>query len=127
MIYLDNTATSWPGPACVLEAMTGYLQNVGANPGRSGHRLSIEAARIVYGVREQVAALLGAPDPLRVVFCQNATDAINLALSSMLKPGDHVVTSSMEHNSVMRPLRSLERKGVSLTVVPCSPETRNRI
>ena len=84
MIYLDNTATSWPRPLCVVEAMTDYLQNVGANPGRSGHRLSIEAARIVYGVREQVAALLGAPNPLRIVFCQNATDAINLALSSNL-------------------------------------------
>jgi cysteine desulfurase family protein len=122
LIYLDNAATSWPKPRAVPDAMVTFMRDVGANPGRSGHRLSLDAGRIVYAAREAVAELLGAPDPLRVVFCQNATSAINLALSSLLKPGDHVVTSSMEHNSVMRPLRALERRGVSIAVVACSPE-----
>jgi len=120
MIYFDNAATSWPKPPCVAEAMTHYLVDVGASPGRSGHRLAIEAARIVYGAREAVAALFHAPDPLRVVFGANVTEALNLALNGLLRPGDHVVTGSLEHNSVMRPLRALERAGVGVTVVPCS-------
>ncbi len=122
MIYFDNAATSWPKPPGVAEAMVHYLDQVGANPGRSGHRLSVEAARIVYAAREAVARLLGAPDPLRVVFGANATEALNLAMGGLLRPGDHVITSSMEHNSVMRPLRALERQGVRVTVVGCSPE-----
>ncbi len=122
MIYLDNAATSWPKPPQVLAAMAHFLTEVGGNPGRSGHRLSVEAGRIVYAAREAVAQLFNAPDPLRVVFGLNATEGINLALRGLLRPGDHVVTSSMEHNSVMRPLRALEREGVEVTVVPCSPE-----
>ena len=122
MIYLDNAATSWPKPPQVLAAMARFLTEVGANPGRSGHRLSVEAGRIVYAAREAVAELFHAPDPLRVVFGMNATEGLNLALRGLLRPGDHVITSSMEHNSVMRPLRALEREGVSVTVVPCSPE-----
>ncbi len=122
MIYLDNAATSWPKPPQVLAAMARFLTEVGANPGRSGHRLSVEAGRIVYAAREAVAELFHAPDPLRVVFGMNATEGLNLALRGLLRPGDHVVTSSMEHNSVMRPLRALERERVSVTVVPCSPE-----
>lgn len=122
MIYLDNAATSWPKPPGVTEAMTRFLTEVGANPGRSGHRLSVEAGRIVYAAREAVAELFGAPDPLRVAFGLNVTEALNLALRGLLRPGDHVITGSMEHNSVMRPLRALERQGVELTVVHCSPQ-----
>ena len=122
MIYLDNAATSWPKPPQVVEAMVRFMNDVGANPGRSGHRLSVEAGRIVYEAREAVAELFNAPDPLRVVFGPNVTEALNLALRGILRPGDHVVTSSMEHNSVMRPLRALEREGVEVTVVRCSPE-----
>jgi cysteine desulfurase family protein len=122
LIYLDNAATSWPKPPEVKEAMVAFLDRVGANPGRSGHRLSVEAGRIVYEAREALADLFHAPDPLRIAFGLNATDALNLALHGLLQPGDHVVTSSMEHNSVMRPLRALERQGVEVTVVPCSPE-----
>jgi cysteine desulfurase family protein len=99
-----------------------FLGKVGANPGRSAHRLSIESARIVYSAREAVAELFNALDPLRVVFGLNVTEALNLALRGLLRPGDHVVTSSMEHNSVMRPLRALEKQGVELTVVRCSQE-----
>ncbi len=122
VIYLDHAATSWPKPPAVTEAMSDFLQRAGGNPGRSGHRLSIEAARIVYDAREAVAALFNAPDPLRVIFTLNVTHALNLALRGLLRPGDHVVTSSMEHNSVMRPLRALERQGVRLSVVPCAAD-----
>jgi cysteine desulfurase/selenocysteine lyase len=126
MIYFDNAATSHPKPPGVTEAMVRYMNHVGANPGRSGHRLSLEAGRVVYEARERITKLLNAPDPLRVVFGANVTEALNLALRGYLRPGDHVVTSSMEHNSVMRPLRALAGgqgdEAIDLTVVPCSPE-----
>jgi cysteine desulfurase / selenocysteine lyase len=120
-IYFDNAATSWPKPPGMIEAMTRYNENIGANPGRSGHRLSIEAARTIYEAREAMAELIGAPDPLSVIFTKNGTEAINCALFGLLKPGDHVIASSMEHNSVMRPLRFLEQQGVKLSFAPCSP------
>jgi cysteine desulfurase/selenocysteine lyase len=120
MIYLDHAATSWPKPPEVTQAMIDFLERAGGNPGRSGHRLSIEAGRIVYAAREAVAELFNVPDPLRVIFTLNATHAINLALRGLLHSGDHVVTTSMEHNAVMRPLRALEAEGVQLSVVPCA-------
>jgi len=122
MIYLDNAATSWPKPPEVLKAMTDVLEQAGGNPGRSGHRLSIASAREIYDTRETIAGLFGASDPLRVIFTGNVTQAINIALRGMIKPGDHIVTSAMEHNAVMRPLRHLEKHGVRLTVVPCAPD-----
>jgi len=127
MIYFDNAATSWPKPPGVAEAMLHFLNQVGANPGRSGHRLSVEAGRIVYQVREALATLFNVRDPLRIVFAANATEALNLALRGYLHAGDHVITASMEHNSVMRPLRALAgpsagRQAITLTVVPCSPQ-----
>jgi cysteine desulfurase family protein len=123
MIYFDNAATSWPKPAAVIDAMSLFMTEVGANPGRSAHRLSIEAGRIVYETREALARLFNVPDPLRIVFGLNVTEALNLALRGILRPGDHVITSSVEHNSVMRPLRALEEAGVvELHVVPCSSE-----
>jgi len=122
MIYLDNAVTSWPKPPEVLKAMTDVLERVGGNPGRSGHRLSIAAARVIYDTREEIARFFGISDPLRVIFTGNATHAINLALRGILKPGDHVVTSSMEHNAVMRPLRRLEKLGIRLSIVPCASD-----
>jgi cysteine desulfurase / selenocysteine lyase len=122
MIYFDNAATSWPKPLQVKEAMVKFMDEVGANPGRSGHFRSIEAARIVFETREALSDLFHVKDSSRIVFTLNATESINLALKGLLKPGDHVITSSMEHNSVMRPLRDLEKKGVELTIIPCSQE-----
>ncbi len=123
MIYFDNAATSWPKPAGVVEAMSYFVTEVGANPGRSAHHLSIEAGRIIYETREALARLFNVDDPLRIVFGLNATEALNLALYGILRRGDHVVTSSMEHNSVMRPLRALEEQAVvEVDVVPCSSE-----
>jgi len=128
MIYFDNAATSWPKPPGVAEAMTHFLNEVGANPGRAAHRRAVKSGHILYDAREAVCGLFHAPDPLRVVFGLNVTEALNLALRGLLRPGDHVVTSSMEHNSMMRPLRALERPpelcsgGVEVTVVGCSPQ-----
>ena len=118
-IYFDNAATSWPKPDCVREALGTYFGEAGGNAGRSGHRMSIAAARVVEGAREAVAELLGAQDPSRIVFAHNATQALNTAIYGMLHPGDRVVTTGVEHNSVMRPLRHLESQGVNVTIVPC--------
>ncbi len=122
MIYFDNAATSWPKPEAVRAALSDYFGEAGGNAGRSGHRMSVAAARIVENAREALAGLFHAGDPSRIVFTHNATHALNLALYGLLHPGDHVVTSSVEHNSVMRPLRHLETLGVEVTVVPCTPE-----
>lgn len=122
MIYLDNAATSWPKPPEVARAMGDFLERAGGNPGRAGHRLSIAAARAISDVRETLAALFHAPDPLRIVFTPSVTQAINLALRGLVRLGDRVVTTGMEHNAVMRPLRALEEGRVHLTVVPCRPD-----
>jgi len=122
MIYLDNAATSWPKPPEVVKAMAEFLERLGGNPGRSGHQLSVAAGRVVYEAREAIAELFGVPDPLRVIFAQNATHAINLALRGLLRPGDRVVTTSVEHNAVMRPLRALAREGVRLAQIQCASD-----
>jgi len=113
VIYLDNAASSWPKPDATWQAMEHFMRSIGANPGRSGHQLSIEAGRILI-------ELFGIDDPLRICFTRNATESLNIAINGMLQPGDHCITTSMEHNSVMRPLRALEKKGVELTIIPCS-------
>ena len=118
MLYLDNAATSWPKPPAITAAMTDFLERAGGNPGRSGHRLSIAAGRIVYDTRESLAEFFGIRDPLRVIFTLNATHALNLAIQGLLQPGQRVVTGGMEHNAVMRPLRELEKRGIRVEVVP---------
>jgi len=120
MVYLDNAATTFPKPPCVAAAMHRFMTEIGANPGRAAHRLAVEAGHVVGDARESVARLFGVPDPLRVVFTLNATEAINVVVHGMLNPGDHVVTSGMEHNAVMRPLRMAENRGVTVSVVPCA-------
>ncbi len=118
-IYLDNAATSWPKHPAVLAAMQDYLATAGGNPGRSGHSMSVEAARIVFAAREGLGRLFNAASPDRVTFAKNATEALNMILFGLLGAGGHVVTTGMEHNAVMRPLRRLESLGAALTVVPC--------
>ncbi len=120
MIYFDNAATSYPKPEEVLAAIIDFTNNIGGSPGRSGHRLSIEAARILYQCRENLAELFNVSDPLKIIFTLNATEAINLVLKGLLHRGDHVITSSMEHNAVMRPLHELEKNGVQVQVIPCT-------
>lgn len=119
IIYFDNAATSWPKPEVMIRAMVDFNARMGANPGRSGHRLSVDASRIIFNTRESIASLLGCSDSHCIAFTRNATEGINTILRGMLRSGDHVITSSMEHNSVMRPLRALESEGICLSVVPC--------
>jgi cysteine desulfurase family protein len=110
MIYLDNAATSWPKPEEVYREMDRFLREVGANPGRGAHRRAVEAEGLIERTRRDLAALLGA-SPERIAFGLNATDGLNMALKGFLRPGDHVVTSDLEHNSITRPLTAMERKG----------------
>jgi cysteine desulfurase/selenocysteine lyase len=112
MIYLDHAATSFPKPERVLEAMLDCARTTAANPGRGGHHMSVEAANLVEDTRQALARFFAFPRPERVVFTLNATDALNMAIKGVLKPGDHVITSVLEHNSVSRPLNQLERDGV---------------
>jgi len=120
MIYLDNAATSWPKPEAVYQAMDSFMRHTGASPGRSGHLLSVAAARIIHEAREALCQLFGIADPSHLVFTSNATESLNLAIRGLLHIGDHAITSSLEHNSVMRPLRALEKKGVEVSVVNCA-------
>lgn len=118
-IYLDNAATSWPKPDSVITAMNQFNNLIGSNPGRSGHHLSVEAGRIIFNTREIIAQLFNISDPLRIAFTSNITHSLNIVIQGILKPGDHVITTSIEHNSVMRPLRMLENSGVELSVIQC--------
>lgn len=121
MIYLDNAATTWPKPPQVLTAAANAQRNFGANPGRSGHKMSIAAAEELYRCRKTAAELFHAPGPECVAFTMNCTMALNMAIKGLVKPGDHVVTSCLEHNAVMRPLQALTEKNVTFTqalVVP---------
>lgn len=122
MIYLDNAATSWPKPEAVYMAMDSLMRNTGASPGRSGHLMSLTAARIIHEAREALCEFFGIVDPSHLVFTASATEALNLAIKGWLHRGDHVVTSSLEHNSVMRPLRAMEKLGVEVTVAPGSAD-----
>ncbi len=121
-IYLDNASTSHPKPACVLEAMKYFLEEIGANAGRSAHKKAVEASRMVFETRELVADIIGAENSSRIIFLQNATEALNTAIFGLsLSRGDRVITSSIEHNAVMRPLRFLEKtRGIILDIIQCN-------
>ena len=122
-IYLDQAATSFPKPPSVVEAMAEALTRHSASPGRSGHRYSLAASRLVFQAREAAADLLGVDDSSRIVFFLNVTQALNAALNGMLGPQDHVLTTGLEHNSVMRPLNWLARtRGVEIEAVPTDPQ-----
>lgn len=116
-IYLDNAASSHPKPETVYETVNEVLKNCGANPGRAGYGLALKAGQWISRTRQALAGLFDIKDPERIVFTSNATEAINLGLKGLLNPGDHVITSSLEHNSVIRPLRFLETLGVEITIV----------
>jgi cysteine desulfurase/selenocysteine lyase len=111
LVYLDNAATSFPKPRHLLEGMIDVYARLGVSPGRGDYDLSVEAGDHVASVRERVAQFFGAPDPDRVVFAANATDALNLAIQGLVGPGDHVVSTRLEHNSVLRPLFHLNERG----------------
>jgi cysteine desulfurase family protein len=107
--YLDNAASTWPKPDGVAEAMIEAVRDYGANPGRGGHQLSMKASKIVYKTRVKLAQLFSVKNPNDIIFASNATMALNQAIKGFVKPGMHVITTSLEHNSVRRPLEFLKR------------------
>ena len=111
MIYLDNAATSWPKPESVYRELDEFARKFAGNPGRSGHRFAVESEDRVQGCRDGIARLLNAESPDRVILTLNATDGLNIALKGFLRPGDHAITSSIEHNSINRPLTSMAAAG----------------
>lgn len=118
MIYLDNAATSFPKPKRVYERMDQFLREEAANPGRSGHRLSVAAEAQIVQARSLLAKFFGAKHPERIIFTLNCTDSLNIAIKGVLREGDHVITSVLEHNSVLRPLNALETaKKITVTKV----------
>lgn len=123
MIYLDHAATSFPKPEEVYRGMDRFVRSAGANPGRGGHRLAVEAEAMLTETRTLLARLFGAARPEDVVFALNASDALNMAIKGVLRPGDHVVTTVLEHNSINRPLNRLEAEGsITLTRLPAGAD-----
>lgn len=121
MIYMDNAATTFPKPRSVTNAVSIAMKRFGANPGRSGHSLAIKAAEEIYACRKNAAQFFNAPGEECVTFTLNCTCAINTVLKGLLSPGDHVVTSCLEHNAVMRPLHKLKERGITFTAVDVFP------
>lgn len=115
MIYLDNAATTFPKPVVVRNSVSSALQRFGANPGRSGYPMSMASSEQVYACRKELSEFLGGPGPENVAFVLNCTQAVNMVLKGWLKPGDHVVTSDLEHNAVMRPLEAMKANGITVT------------
>lgn len=125
IIYLDNAATSWPKPATVLEAMTQSMHESAANPGRGSHMMAVKASRVLFDARKRLAKLFGVSNPNDISFALNTTHALNLAIQGLLKPGDHAVATSLEHNSVRRPLEALRRRQeVEIDYVPTDARGR---
>jgi cysteine desulfurase family protein len=119
VIYLDNAATTYPKPAAVLEAMTASYTALGVSPGRGSYDLAVEAEAFIDRTRRKLADLFNAPDPDRVIFAANATDGLNILFNGLLQPGDHVVSTRLEHNSVLRPLHHLRQgRGIAFSLVP---------
>lgn len=122
MIYLDNAATTFPKPEAVYDAVMDCMKNYCANPGRSGHKLAMKSAREIYDARENIAKLFNIDNPMNIVFTNNATDSLNLAIKGIVNSGDHIITTSMEHNSVIRPIKALEKLGIENTIVQCDKD-----
>lgn len=121
-IYLDNAATTFPKPAPVVEAMKHYISCVGSNVSRGSYSSAFDAGNIVYETREMLADLFHDNEPERICFTRNVTESLNLVLKGMLKPEDHVLVSSMEHNAVMRPLHRLMEQNITFSRIPCTKE-----
>jgi cysteine desulfurase family protein len=122
-IYLDNAATTFPKPPEVYSSVMNYMMNIGANPGRGGHTASLEGSRIVYKCREALMNLFSFDKIENVIFTSNITASLNILIKSIVKNGWHIITTSMEHNSVLRPLTSLQNsKNIQLDILSCSDE-----
>lgn len=121
MIYLDNGATTFPKPGCVVQAVNRALREFGANPGRGGHKLAIRASEEIYKCRSSVAKLFHVENLENIIFTNNCTTALNTVIKGLLKPGDHVVVSCFEHNSVIRPLEKLQEMNITYTKAEVFP------
>lgn len=118
MAYFDNAATSFPKPEIVYEKLNEATREFAANPGRSGHKLSLKMDRAIFNSRMNIAEFIGGTNPLNLIFTLNCTDSLNIAIKGLVKKGDHVITTSLEHNSVLRPLHKMQEDGfIDLTVV----------
>jgi len=118
MIYLDNAATSFPKPLEVYTEVLRCMENYAANPGRSSHDMAIEASSKIMDTRQELSEFFNIPNLLNIIFTCNATEALNIGIKGILKPGDHVISSVIEHNSVLRPLNYLSEKGITTTLLP---------
>ncbi|MGH4123592.1 MAG: aminotransferase class V-fold PLP-dependent enzyme [Clostridium sp.] len=118
MIYLDNAATSFPKPTEVYSQVLNCMENYAANPGRSSHDMAIEASAKIMDTRQELSELFNIPNMFNIVFTSNATEALNIGIKGILKPGDHVISTVIEHNSVLRPLNYLSEKGIAFTLLP---------
>ncbi len=116
MIYLDNAATTYPKPESVIKAVSEYMRNCGASPGRGGYSSAMQASSVVYECRENLASLFHLSDPERIIFTKNSTEAINTAIFGLVEKGDEIIISSMEHNAVLRPAHECTRRGAKLIV-----------
>ena len=116
MIYLDNAATTMQKPDCVVHAVTKALCSMG-NAGRGAHDAALHASRTVFDTRMKLADFFNAENPKQIVFTANSTESLNIAIKGVLNPGDHVITTELEHNSVLRPLYEMEEKGIELTII----------
>ena len=125
MIYLDSSATSFLKPPQVAEAVFHSFNTIG-NAGRGAHAPTLNASRLIYDTREKLAALFGTPDPSRIAFTCNATEALNIAIHGAIHPGEHVITTACEHNSVLHPLYLKEKEGTELTIIPADKKGRIR-
>ncbi len=125
MIYLDSSATSFLKPPQVAEAVFRSFNTIG-NAGRGAHAPTLNASRLIYDTREKLAALFGTPDPSRIAFTCNATEALNIAIHGAIHPGEHVITTACEHNSILRPLYLKEKEGTELTIIPADQKGRIR-
>lgn len=119
MIYMDNAATSFPKAPGTAESMLNYMNNVGCNVNRGAYMGAYEAERVVFETRELICKLFNFDKPENVIFTKNITESLNVLIKGMLKPGDHVIISSMEHNAVLRPLYSMASGGIEISRIPC--------
>ncbi|CAB1251167.1 Cysteine desulfurase [Clostridiaceae bacterium BL-3] len=119
--YLDNAATSYPKPNVVINTISNFMKNIGATAGRGAYKSAITADRLIFDCRNNICKLFNGKDPSKVIFTYNITDSLNILINGILNPGDHVITSSLEHNSVWRPLKTLQRdKNIQISQVPCT-------
>lgn len=124
MVYFDNAATSFPKPEIVYNSIMTAMREYGANPGRSGHKMALRASRGIFETRDLLGRLFNCKNPMNIIMTFNATESLNIGIKGVLKRGDHVITTSMEHNSVLRPITYLEQLGIEVSIVQCDDKGR---